>query len=388
MNKTRLLFPLLLAVSASCASKERAENNTPNSVEFSYEVDTVMVDAGDQFIHLNWQLTTSDLSDDEKYFYNFKTGANDPGLEVLDLENLMLERIIPMNLDGPNALRSPYVSHVYLLADETFYLSDSYEVYHFDQEGNKLSTLSYAKQEFKGEKLPEDKRIQLNETLSADGKTLLALYGGQKMGDPAEGLALFDLENKTVIYKPLDVSKDLDKYQSVLYYNGEQPMSMILASIHLQLRNDSLIYSNTAQNKIFFYNLKTDSLSSKDFSSKYTSSEAAGNYQKQTDSEEEFREIMKEKDKEVNYGRLFFDDQNGVYWRFAKGMDRMKGDTMTYKTVLTAFDSQFNQLHEELLPSEFILPYKYFTRKGMIYIYLNIDDELAFVRIKPTISYE
>jgi hypothetical protein len=67
-------------------------------------------------------------------------------------------------------------------------------------------------------------------------------------------------------------------------------------------------------------------------------------------------------------------------------MDRMKGDTIVFKTVLTAFDSDFNQLHEELLPSDFTLPSTYFARKGMIYTFLNIDDELAFVRLKPVIS--
>lgn len=385
MNNAKFLF--ILAISASCASKEGTENTEANSVDFSYEIDTVMVDAGDEFIHVNWSLTTSDLSSDEKYFYNFKTGANELGLEVIDLENLKLEKVIPMSQDGPNAIRSPYVSKVYMLPDDTFYLSDSYEVYHFDQKGNKLSTLVYAKHDFEGEKLPEEKRIQFEEALSKDGKLLLALFGGEKMGDPAEGLALFDLENKSVSYKPLGLFEEMDKYQSTLYV-GVQPMSMILAEIRLMLKNDTLLYSNSAQNKIYFYNIKTDSLSSKTFSSKYTSQEAAGNYEKRTESEEKFREIMKDKNKEVNYGRLFFDDQNEVYWRFAKEMDHMKGDTIMYKTVLTAFDPSFNQLHEELLPSGFTLPYKYFARQGMIYTYLNIDDEVHFVRVKPIISYE
>jgi hypothetical protein len=167
-----------------------------------------------------------------------------------------------------------------------------------------------------------------------------------------------------------------------------QPMSMALANIFLELKNDTLLYSNSAQNKVFFYHLKTDSLSSKTFSSKYTTNEAPGNYQKRTDSEEEFREIMQAKDQEAFYGQLFFDAKNKVHWRFSKEMDQMKGDTILYKTVLTAFDPQFNQLHEELLPSDFDLPDTYFARAGMIYTFLNQNDELAFVRIKPTISYE
>ncbi|SFB60682.1 DUF4221 family protein [Algoriphagus aquimarinus] len=388
MNKIKLLTPIILAVLASCGTKDGAENTQGTAIELSYELDTVMVDAGDKFIYLNSSLINSGLSQDGKYLYNFKTGVNPTGIEVIDLDNLKLERVIPMTVDGPNAIRSPYMSNIYMLADGTFYLSDNYEVYHFDQEGNKLSTMVYAKQEFEGERLPEGKRIQLNETLSKDEKTIATLYGGEKMEDSADGLALFDLENKRVKYKELGLFKELDKYQTIFYYEKVHPMNMLMADISLLMKNDSLLFSNSAQNKIYFYNLATDSISSKTYSSKFTSQEAKGNYPPRSDSEEEFQAIFNEKSKEVSYGSLFFDEHNDVYWRFAKEMDYMKGDTIQYKTVLTAFDPEFNQVHEELLPSDFVLPYKYFARKGMIYTFLNIEDELAFVRLKPTISYE
>jgi len=383
----KLLYFSLLAGFFACSEKDAA-SDSDRSIPFSYSLDTVMIDSGEDFIHLNWGLTSSDLSTDEKFFYNFKTGAEKPGLEVIDLENLNLERVIPISLDGPNAIQSPYITKVYSLPDDTYYLSDNYAVYHFDQKGNKLSTLTYAKQEFEGEKLPDDKRIWLDENLSPDGETLVALYGGQKMDDPSEGFAIFDLENKRVSYKASDLVKERSNYQTTLYYEGVQPMGASGAASHLALQGDTLIYSISAHNRLHFYNLKTDSISSKSFTSKYTSAVAKSNYPSRTDSEEEFREISKEKSKEVNYGPLFFDDQNAVFWRFAKEMDSMKGDTILFKTVLTAFDTDFNQLHEELLPSDFILPYKYFARKGMIYTFLNLNDELAFVRIKPTITYE
>jgi WD40 repeat protein len=384
MKKLTLL--LAIPILFSCAESSESDSKAGSKMSLTYELDTVRIDSGEDFIHLNWGLTSSDLSTDEKYFYNFKTGAEKLGLEVIDLENLTLERVIPMSLDGPNSIRSPYITRVYLLPDDTYYLSDNYEVYHFDQEGNKLSTMSYAKQEFEGEKLSDDKRIWLYENLSPDGETLVALYGGQKMDEPSEGVAIFDLENKRVSYKATELFKERSKYQTTLYYEGVQPMGASGAAIHLALQGDTLVYSISAQNRIHFYSLQTDSISSKSFTSKYTSLEAKSNYPSRTDSEEEFQEISKEKSKEVNYGPLFFDEQNAVYWRFTKEMDRMKGDTTLFKTVLTAFDSDFNQLHEELLPSDFVLPYKYFARKGMIYLFLNIDDELAFVRLKPNFN--
>jgi hypothetical protein len=381
----KLLSFTVLAGFFACSEKDAA-SDSDTSIDFSYSLDTVMIDAGEDFIHLNWGLTSSDLSTDEKYFYNFKTGAEKLGLEVIDLENLSLERVIPISLDGPNAIRSPYITKVYSLPDDTYYLSDNYAVYHFDQKGNKLSTLTYAKQEFEGEKLPDDKRIWLDENLSPDGETLVALFGGQKMDEPSEGFAIFDLENKQVSYKATELVKERSNYQTTLYYEGVQPMGASSAASHLAMQGDTLIYSISAHNRLHFYNLKTDSISSKSFTSKYTSAVAKSNYPSRTDSEEEFQEITKEKSKEVNYGRLFFDDQNDIYWRFAKEMDRMKGDTILFKTVLTAFDTDFNQLHEELLPSDFTLPSTYFARKGMIYTFLNSDDELAFVRLKPVIS--
>lgn len=386
MKNSRYLLPFFLAVLASCSNKEGGENTQANIMDFSYELDTIMVDAGDQFIYLNNLLTSSGESPDGKYLFNFN--RNQTTLEVINLETLSLEKIIPYEKEGPNGIGSGMISNVIDIGSDKLIFSDNYQISTVDMNGKKIAGFSYAKQEFEGEKLPEDKRIRLKETFSEDGKTLVALYGGQKMDDTADGLAIFDLEKKQVRYHPIDLFKELEKFQTVFYYEGVHPIQMYMADIKLQLKGDTLIYSNTAQNKVYFFQLSTNNLNSKSFSSKYTSQEAEGNYPKRSDNEEEFKEITKEKEKEVSYGRFFFDDFNKVYWRFSKEMDKMNGDSIVFKTVLTAFDSEFNQLHEELLPSNFSLPQKYFSRNGMIYTFLNVDDELGFVRLKPTITYE
>lgn len=387
MNKLRLLTPIILAVLVSCSSKESTENSGTSTIEFSYEVDTVMVDAGEEFIHVNWNLTTSDLSADEQYFYNFKTGADKPGLEIIDLENLKLERVIPMELDGPNAIRSPYMSDVYLLPDGRFYLSDSYMIYLFDQEGNKLSELSFANHDFEGDKLPEELRIDLNQTVDKAGNKVVTFYSDQKLEKAPLGIAVFDLEKKEFFYKPLPILKEMEKYRTN-YYIDNNPVGAMFSSFYLLTKGDSLIISNSGSNELYFYNLESDSLSSKAYSSQYTSFEITKSFPERVDSEEEYRSLAQETRKNVHYGPLIFDGQHDVYWRFSKEMDRMKGDTLIYKNVLTAFDGQFNQLHEELLPEGFVVPYKAFVREGMIYTFLNIDDEVAFVRYKPTITYE
>lgn len=387
MNKIKLFTPIFLAVLASCSSKESAENTASKSVEISYELDTVLIDAGEEFIHVNWQMMSSDLSKDGKYFYNFKTGAEKPGVEIINLEELKLEQVIPMSLDGPNNIRHPYISSVDVLNDDTFYLSDSYFLYRFDQEGTKLSTLNLAEHNFEGEKLPDDLRIDLNQTLSEDGNSLITFYADKFLENAPMGIAVFDFQKESFFYKPVDVLKGLEKYRVNFYFN-DNPAGGMFSSFYLLPKNDTLIISNGGVNQLYFYNLKTDSISHKTYSSEFTSYEITSSYPSRMDDEVAYRELTKETQKEVNYGRLYYDKVHQVYWRFTKEFNKMKGESPLFKTVLTAFDPQFDQLGEILLQEDFVLPYKVFVKNGAIWTFLNIDDEVAFVRLKPTISYE
>lgn len=370
----------------SC-SQSKNENKESNQIQISYELDTVMVDAGDEFIHVQWQMMSSDLSKDETYLFNFKTGSENPGLEIIDLQKLRLERVIPMSLDGPNGIRHPYISDVFLLSDGSYYLSNSYDIYHFDQDGNKHSTLTFSNHEFTGDKLPDGTRIDLNQTFSEDEKSIVTFYSDEKLENAPLGFTVFDLENESFYYKPLDILNELEKYRINLYFNG-YPSGSMFSSFHLLAKNDSLIFSNGGVNQLYFYDLETDSLSFKSYNSQYTTYEITKSFPSRIESEEEYRELLKESEKEVRYGPLYFDPKNEVYWRFTSEFDRMKGDTTIFDNVLTAFNPQFEQLGEILLQDDFVLPYKVFIKDGMIWTFLNMDDEVAFVRLKPTITYE
>ena len=104
------------------------------------------------------------------------------------------------------------------------------------------------------------------------------------------------------------------------------------------------------------------------------------------ESQEEYERLAKETKKYVKYGPLMFDKKNSLYWRLSSEMDKMVGDSIVYKTVLTAFNKEFDQVSEVLLPQDYQIAYKTFVRDGMLYRFLNVDDEVAFVRIKPSIS--
>jgi len=52
------------------------------------------------------------------------------------------------------------------------------------------------------------------------------------------------------------------------------------------------------------------------------------------------------------------------------------------KGVLSIFDENLNLIHEEAGDYRAIK----FIRNGKIYRFINIDDEMAFVRLKPSID--
>ncbi|MEX0884203.1 MAG: DUF4221 family protein, partial [Cyclobacteriaceae bacterium] len=94
-------------------------------------------------------------------------------------------------------------------------------------------------------------------------------------------------------------------------------------------------------------------------------------------------EAVKEKSKQPSYSKWAYDKKGRLFWRFSKAMDHMAGKDIVFKTILTAFDTRFNQVYECRLPEKFSYSDRFFIRDGMIHFFLNMDDEMAFVRFRP-----
>ncbi|REG86307.1 uncharacterized protein DUF4221 [Algoriphagus antarcticus] len=137
------------------------------------------------------------------------------------------------------------------------------------------------------------------------------------------------------------------------------------------------------------YDLAQDSLITKKYESKLTSNEQVPGKLKTVSDPNEFNKLRGENLKKVNFGPWELDQKTGYRWRFSKELDRVVGeDSLIFKTVVTAIDQDFELLGEAQLPAEFVFPYSFRIRDGMPYVFLNIDDELAFIRIKPNFTDE
>jgi hypothetical protein len=366
-----LFLLLLMAGMASCSGEKNS--NEEQFLDFSAELDTVQVDAGDELLYVNWSLSSSGESPDGKYLYNFKR-TKPVALEVINMENLSLEKVIPMELEGPNGLGTEYIAKVHVTSSGHFIFRDGYQLSTFDDQLSKIRTFRLDKDEFILKALPEGRRIWLDQTMSGDGKKLVAFYGGQKMTDPKEGVIVVDFEAQTARIFPMKSLSSWLKYQTTFLYNGEHPVNATFPPNNILVKGDSVVFSIGGENKVYFLDLKTDSISSKTYASQFTSQISEAAFPEIVESEAEFQKIFEAKLDEVRYGNFHFDEKNKVFWRFTMESP---------KAVLTAFSRDFEQLGELLLDENFKLPSKVFVRDGMIYTYLNQDDEVYFVRIKP-----
>jgi hypothetical protein len=85
---------------------------------------------------------------------------------------------------------------------------------------------------------------------------------------------------------------------------------------------------------------------------------------------------------QVDFGEFYEMQKHKLIWRVSREKDRMLGDSTVFKHVATFFDPELNMLKEQKL-EDFTPSNRSFFKDGMLHSFLNNNDELAFVRLKP-----
>lgn len=381
MNK--LLFLPLIALIFSCGGNE-SESESSSSLELTYEIDTVMVDAGDHFFFVQMSLTMSDVDVARKLLYNFNNDAMT--MEIIDLENLNLKEVRQYEKEGPNGIGGGFIMRVKLLPDQSVLFYDFVGIHHVDAEGTKIATYKIGEMAWEGDELSEDQEINIASLDTQDGNLFYGQYGTQGFDSKALGLVQIDLSKKSLRLLPSDFL-DFTRGFDISFQMGERGMAKVPEQNLVRLVNDEVVITTSAKNTLWKWGLEGNSLINHTYQSLLTSNIKSGNYPMSLGSMEELRAAMKEKTKEVNFGTLIEDADQDILWRYHKEMDRVTaGDTIVFKNVLTAFDTDFAQVAESKMPEKFKSSDTVFFLDGMLWQFLNIDDEVAFVRVKPTLK--
>ncbi|PZX54546.1 uncharacterized protein DUF4221 [Algoriphagus ratkowskyi] len=387
MTKLRFLFPIILVALAGCGSPENAENTQLETIFFSYEIDTVYIDAKDEFLFLNMGLFFSDYSAKDGALYNLNSQSG--RVEIIDLKNKTLERLVQYDLDGPNSIIEMALTGIKKADNGSLFFMNYMLMNQLDSMATKIASYRLSNEFLKGDDLKANEEIDGMGQIANDGSYFASVYGVYQTGGTYTGLAKVTFADSSLQLIPLDFWADMDKYNIKMDVGDGRAFSSPEYKF-LTLDGNNLILSTTAKNELWYYEAAMDSTFHKEYSSAFTQNEKVVNYPKTANSQESFDQANKQKNDQVVFGPLVKDENLGRFYRYSREGDDSENN---YAYVLTIFDEKLNQLHEEKMRDEVTIPGHYFAAKtfvhqGMLYTFLNIGDELAFIRLKPNFHDE
>jgi hypothetical protein len=165
---------------------------------------------------------------------------------------------------------------------------------------------------------------------------------------------------------------------------GAMMMSMTYPSLAMDKLNDQVIFWSNAFNNLYQFDPVTDSLTYTTITNTLTANEKTGTYQNDVTSQEAMSEVRAKIQEEVSFSKLLWDDVNNVFYRFTYfSLPKIADEEVKSKVFISILNNDFEVIGEKEVTEIFkSVPTAQFVKDGKIHAFLNVDDELGFVRIK------
>ena len=367
MAMKKLTIVILALFCFSCGGPIEGEEN--KDFDFSYSVDTLMIDPGDGFFYLKRGLSLAALTPDKKQLLSFNPEAAE--MEVIDLEQLNLADRIKMEREGPQGTGNP--RSILISDDGKFFFTSFLDVREFNAQLDSMKIYKIRTEKFK--ELNLDEALGSDYQISPDGKYLFVPYGPEDYLKPNAGIGILKLDDLSLKKIPMDLWERSHAYVRTFLEDGN-PVSWTIESVYADPIDKRLLLSSHNFNEVYILDLATDSISHKVFQSKLTQNSKKVPSKTTYDSPSEMRGIIQVQEEQVVFSKFYYDDSRELFLRFSRDLDRKIGDSTVFKNVTTIFDKNLNQLHEEEVPISYFA-HKFF-KDGKLYSYVNVEDELGF----------
>lgn len=380
MKNIFLLSTIVCLFISSCDKSSEKKSRLGEPIEVS--LDTVLVDTGDEFLYLKYGLPISALSSDKRYFINFN--LDDYIAEQIDLEELKLIKKIQFEKEGPNGL-GPFLSG-FSIRENGDFLIKNYMLYKvFDQKAQLVDDLELEKiaAEYLGS--TEYYPLQVYE-LSDDPSRILVLT--LKWDGYVYNLLDIDIESESYKVIDLDIFDKANEFRVNILHNGNSAGGFG-PNVYSELANNRLVLNTNAFNEVAIIDLNTDSLSIKSWDSPFLGTKRTYQPPKEVEMEGgQMIDIRKKFEEDISYKGFLWDEKNQHFIRFSErkifGEDVNEfGEYIPIgaEVYLSIFDKDFNLIQESELPDVKSVPDLHFIKDGSIWLFENINDELAFVRV-------
>ena len=360
-------------------------SNTEKQTDFSqmtFSIDTVMVDSKDEILYLNSNLMQSSLSQDLKFLYNFN--KSEFSLEKISLEKLELQGKTKVEKEGPNGI-GDYFSKFHPFVDDRFLVKGISGFFILDTAMSIIKKLDYT--DFEEGSFPPSEYLMDLISLASDP----GIFYGFSVDWETNKYTLnkVDIEKNTNARFELPEFDKLKEYRIELVLNGN-PAGGLWPSLRISNSDEKVVLSNDITNEFYV-------MTSKEPLPKHVKIESSliPNRKKEyaaikAESIERLEELAKESWGDINFSQPVWDNENRIFYRFSyfkRFVEEENEESQPNRTenndevYLTILDENLKIIGESKVPGLKTAPKTYFVKDGKIWIFENIDDEMAFVRL-------
>ncbi|MCH7410784.1 DUF4221 domain-containing protein [Belliella sp. DSM 111904] len=371
---------LIIALAMFSCGGDSEQRLAKDYADFTLSMDTVVVDAGEEILMAG---TSSNLkinkAGSKLYFWDVKAFQ----LELIDVENLILEEKRLFEREGPNGVGS-YPYDIHLINDEKIAFNNfTQSIILAKMNGEVIKHLSLNNELLK-EGLDEGESLNPL-AFSEDGKLM---YCGINnfFSKSNSNIVVVDLEQEQTQVITLEAFQKRENFRVTFSKSNGEYMEVYADVPKLEVisHKDQLIFWCDAFNAIYRYDPQSAELRLYEITNSLFPNEKSGTYSNDPDTIEEMQEMTKKLKEEILFSKLFWDASNNVFYRFASfNLPTVGDEKVKSKVFISIIDENFEVIGEQEISDIFNkVPSALFVKNGLIYCYLNVDDELGLIRMK------
>lgn len=373
----QLFVIILLIASFSCGKS--GEDVIDNS--FNYRIDTLVVDAKGEILYLEYDLRVADYSEVDGFLYNFNKQAH--SIEKIDLDRLEWVETSPLQQEGPDGTGF-WISDIQSVGEGRLFLSGE-KAGIFSMEGKLIKSVDWTKISQENGGILDEEYFYKQVIHPNFGELVFSLFINYTINSVT--LKKLDTSKNNIAVIDIDPNKNYKTYTlgDLSTYNNWAPR------VNISSQKDKIIVSHEFANEFYVYSLKSDSLQAITYSSSLIPSRVNPTTEGDlVNSTEDRIKALRNYLGQVSFGMLVWDSKNQQYYRLSSstqyGEEEREGwilpEISSSEVYLSIFDKDFKLINESPIPElNGRTLSKYFVKDGMLWVFVNLEDEMGFIRV-------
>ncbi len=379
MGKSILTGICILGGMALLGCTKPTSNNTSYNQVSIY--DTVSIDSKGELLFLNWSLSTATVSSDLSTLYNFN--VDEPSLEVVDLDKYILSHKVPLEREGPNGIGQRGKGGILALSDQLLFFKGWPAPYVMDLQGRRTGLLENLTL-IKSSVTPAGRDF-MYEIMYPDFPNLVFGITNEYPGKNFEFTVLDLMDNSIKSTTPLSAWDNFSDY-SLVFDDGTQ-FDLWAPRVYVTLLGQYICLSTDVSSDLYLYEPRTEKLIFKEFPHSLSPKHKTTTGSIQTSDPAQFQATFRKLYGDISFHPPFWDNDNQVYYRFShtttfeRSKDGLYPKRIEQQVYLSVIDTNFTLSKEYPLEPLNEAPVFSFSKDGKIWTFLNLNDEIAFLRL-------